>query len=330
MSAVAGPGLGASLRAKSRGAGFVVLAGLIVLVHLAALAVLFSTEYGPFAITLSLLAWVLLNCFLLTVLQRPGVCAALALALIAILIALSHFKFGILQLTLTFLDFLIIDRDTFSFLLSVFPRLQMQLIVAGLIAAPLLWLVWRFDPFRVRRRLALGGVAASAALIAAMSVISPEQAWEPFQGVNHISNLARSGVVAVSRLASTGWIEADPRRERLPKVVTPGGEQRVEGFALEKVPQYLEQRQQDACRPGPAPCVWQNLRREDYAAWSGLAVQPVIVEQTNDLGDGLLRDWERPEATFVKNEMYALQWYSLAALCVILFIVLSFRREIPS
>jgi hypothetical protein len=28
-----------------------------------------------------------------------------------------------LQLTLTFLDFLIIDRDTFSFLLSVFPRL---------------------------------------------------------------------------------------------------------------------------------------------------------------------------------------------------------------
>ena len=127
-----------------------------------------------------------------------------------ILIALSHFKFGILQLTLTFLDFLIIDRDTFSFLLSVFPRLQMQLIAAGLVAVPLSWLIWRFDPFRVRRRLALTGVAASAALIAVMSVASPEQAWEPFQGVNHISNLARSGVVAVSRLASTGWIEADP------------------------------------------------------------------------------------------------------------------------
>ena len=43
-----------------------------------------------------------------------------------------------------------------------------------------------------------------------MSVAAPEQPWEPFQGVNHISNLARSGVVAVSRLTSTGWIEADP------------------------------------------------------------------------------------------------------------------------
>jgi phosphoglycerol transferase MdoB-like AlkP superfamily enzyme len=210
MSAVAGPGMSESTVAESRGIRFFALAGLIVTVHLAGLAVLLTTEHGPFAITLSVLAWVFVNCFLLVVLQRPGICAALSLAIIVILIALSHFKFGILQLTLTFLDFLIIDRDTFSFLLSVFPRLQMQLIAAGLVAAPLAWLIWRFDPFRVRRRLALTGVAASAALIAAMSVVSPEQAWEPFQGVNHISNLARSGVVAVSRLASTGWIEADP------------------------------------------------------------------------------------------------------------------------
>src|SRR5206468_2474865 len=196
--------------AESRGIRFFALTGVIVAVHLVGLAVLLTTEYGPFAITLSVLAWIFVNCFLLVVLQRPAVCAALALALIVILIALSHFKFGILQLTLTSLDFLIIDRDTFSFLLSVFPRLQMQLIAAGLVAAPLAWLIWRFDPFRVRRRIALTGVAASAALIAAMSVASPELAWEPFQGVNHISNLARSGVVAVSRLASTGWIEADP------------------------------------------------------------------------------------------------------------------------
>src|SRR5215207_5708101 len=210
MSAVTGPGMSKSRRAESRGIRFFALAGLIIAVHLAALAVLLTTEYGPFAITLSVLAWILVNCFLLAVLQRPGVCAALALALIVILIALSHFKFGILQLTLTFLDFLIIDRDTFSFLLSVFPRLQMQLALAGLVAVPLLWLVWRFDPFRVRRRFALTGLAATTALISAMSVVWPEQAWEPFQGVNHISSLARSGVVAVSRLASTGWIEADP------------------------------------------------------------------------------------------------------------------------
>lgn len=214
MSAVVGPGLGESIRAETRGVRFFALAGLVVAIHLAGLAVLLTTEYGPFAITLSVLAWVFVNCFLLVVLPRPGVCAALALGLIVILIALSRFKFGILQLTLTFLDFLIIDRDTFSFLLSVFPRLQMQLMIAALVAVPLLWALWRFDPFRVRRSFALTGMAGATVLISAMSVASPEQAWEPFQGVNHISSLARSGVVAVSRLASTGWIEADPPADR--------------------------------------------------------------------------------------------------------------------
>ncbi len=183
---------------------------MVAMLHLAAIAVLLATEHGPFAITLSLLAWVFANCLFLLVLPRPGVSAALALSLVVLLIALSRFKFEILQLTLTFLDFLIIDRDTFSFLLSVFPRLRAQLIVAGVLAVPVLWVIWRSDPFRAGRRLPLAILAATTVLMSAMSVAAPEQPWEPFQGVNHISGLARSAVVAVSRLASTGWIEADP------------------------------------------------------------------------------------------------------------------------
>src|SRR6266849_10076616 len=131
-----------------RGVWFYVGVGLVATFHLAALAVLFATEYGPFAITLSLLAWVFVNCVFLLVLPRPGVSAALALILVGLLIALSRFKFDILQLSLTFLDFLIIDRDSFSFLLSLFPRLRAQSIVAGCIAVPVLWVIWRADPFR--------------------------------------------------------------------------------------------------------------------------------------------------------------------------------------
>ena len=40
--------------------------------HLAALAVLFITEYGPFAITLSLLAWVFCNCLFLAGVAAAG------------------------------------------------------------------------------------------------------------------------------------------------------------------------------------------------------------------------------------------------------------------
>ena len=184
--------------------------GSIAVLHMAALYALLTTEHGVFAITLSLLAWVAANSLVLIFLPRPGIAAALSLMLTVALIAISRFKFDILQLTVTFLDFLIIDRDTFSFLLSVFPKLRLPLLIAAIAAGPVLWLIWRTDPIRIGRRVSLALFAAASVSILAMAIAVPEQPWEPFQGVNHISSLARSGVVAVSRLTSTGWIEAEP------------------------------------------------------------------------------------------------------------------------
>jgi len=182
----------------------------VAVLHLGALYALLTTEYGPFAITLALLAWLFANCLVLVLLPRPGIAAALSLMATVVLIAFSRFKFDILQLSITFLDFLIIDRDTLSFLLSVFPRLKLPLLLAAIAAVPVLWLIWRTDPFRVSRKISLALLASASVAISGLAIAVPEQPWEPFQGVNHISNLARSGVVAVSRLTSTGWIEADP------------------------------------------------------------------------------------------------------------------------
>jgi cytochrome oxidase assembly protein ShyY1 len=63
-----------------------------------------------------------------------------------------------------------------------------------------------------------------------------------------------------------------------------------------------------------------------FAAESGLALQPLVIQQENDTGDGLARNWPRPDLGVEKHELYALQWYSLAALAIALFVVLSFRR----
>ena len=51
------------------------------------------------------------------------VAAALSLALIAALILLSQFKHDILLMTVNFVDLMVIDADTFSFLLQIFPQL---------------------------------------------------------------------------------------------------------------------------------------------------------------------------------------------------------------
>jgi surfeit locus 1 family protein len=121
-------------------------------------------------------------------------------------------------------------------------------------------------------------------------------------------------------LVNRGWIAAPPTRERLPEVRTPAGEVRLEGVALERLPHALE--------PGPPArgTVRQNLDRAAFAAETGLQLEPRILEQHSALDDGLSRDWPRVEMSPEKHESYALQWYSLAALAVALFVILSFHR----
>jgi surfeit locus 1 family protein len=122
-------------------------------------------------------------------------------------------------------------------------------------------------------------------------------------------------------LVNRGWIAAGATRDRLPEVRTPAGEIALSGVRLAHFPQ--------AYAPGgavPEGRVWQNATRERFAAWSGLALEPYVVEQHSAADDGLVRDWPRAESGAEKNDSYALQWYSLAALSVILFLFLNVRR----
>ena len=147
----------------------------------------------------------------------------------------------------------------------------------------------------------------------------------------HVVQPLRVAATGAQVLVLRGWIAAPARRDQLPPILTPAGMQRIEGIALDRLPQFLEPPvAAEACAPGPAPCIWQNLKLDTFAAWAGIPLAPVMIEQASDLADGLGRDWDRPEAGFRKNEMYALQWYSLAGLSLALLIVLSFRREPPS
>jgi cytochrome oxidase assembly protein ShyY1 len=73
--------------------------------------------------------------------------------------------------------------------------------------------------------------------------------------------------------------------------------------------------------------VWQNASVAEVAAWSGLALEPWILEQHSPLEDGLAREWPRADEGAERNEMYALQWYSLAGLSIALFVALNLRRE---
>jgi surfeit locus 1 family protein len=147
-----------------------------------------------------------------------------------------------------------------------------------------------------------------------------------------LDNKVRGGragyeVVAPLRLAegihvlvNRGWIEAPPRREQLPEVVTPPGRLRIEGVVLSHLPRTLK-----LGGPPKGP-VRQSVELKEFAAESGLTLQAFVIQQHSDTPDGLARDWPPPDAGIEKHQAYAFQWYSLAALAVVLALVLSFRR----
>lgn len=95
----------------------------------------------------------------------------------------------------------------------------------------------------------------------------------------------------------------------------------VAGVRKERFPRAFE-----AAPPPAAGPVRQNITTAEFAALSGLAMEPWVLEQHSALDDGLVRDWPRVDAGVEKHGSYALQWYSLAGLSIVLFLVLNFKR----
>src|SRR5262245_18785106 len=122
-------------------------------------------------------------------------------------------------------------------------------------------------------------------------------------------------------LVNRGWIEGGATREVLPEVATPRGQVRIEGLALERLPRVL------GVEGGLKDRRRLSLDIAAYAKETGLQLEARVIEQHSDAGDGLARDWPPHDAGIEKHQGYALQWYSLAALAVVLAIVFSFRKH---
>src|SRR5262249_31910 len=124
---------------------------LLALIHLVAFGILVWSEDEPAARPAFVLTWCVLNFFWLVLLRRPLTSVALSLTVIVILIALSQFKHSTLMTTATFVDVMIIDVATFLFFIKVNPGLVGKLALATVLAAPVMVLLWRAEPFPGRR-----------------------------------------------------------------------------------------------------------------------------------------------------------------------------------
>jgi surfeit locus 1 family protein len=125
-------------------------------------------------------------------------------------------------------------------------------------------------------------------------------------------------------LVNRGWVAAPRTRDTLPQVRTPSAQIEVEGLVRERFPRLLEIREQ------AGESVRQTVDIGAFARETGLTLEPYYIEQHSAAADGLERQWQPRGAGVEKHESYALQWYFLAALAIVLGLVFSFRRVAAS
>jgi surfeit locus 1 family protein len=200
------------------------------------------------------------------------------------------------------------------------PRLWAAALAAAACAAGIALGVWQAG--RAEQKRALGAqqqrIVVHGEFLAERTLLLDNKVRHHRPGYEVVTPLRLAEGIHV--LVNRGWIEAPPRRDQLPEVATPRGRVRVEGRMLERLPQPMKLAEKTSGK------VRQSLDLKEFALESGLALQAFVIEQHAGPADGLLREWTAPDAGIEKHRAYSLQWYSLAALAVVLFLVLSFRR----
>lgn len=125
-------------------------------------------------------------------------------------------------------------------------------------------------------------------------------------------------------LVLRGWFPRDTRdRQRLPTISVPPGEVEIVGLVRASTGKLMQLGEAPELKPG---AIVQNLNIDELATASKLPLQNFIIEQTNPVNDGLVRDWPAPSSGIDTHRGYAFQWYALAAAALLFFIVTGFRR----
>ena len=129
-------------------------------------------------------------------------------------------------------------------------------------------------------------------------------------------------------LVLRGWLPRDAQDyARVPSFATSQGTVTIEGVATLSAGHLMQLGSAGELEPGMRV---QNLDIGAVASASGLALQPFFVQQSGAEqgalpGEGLVREWPAPDLGVDKHRGYAFQWYALAAMAALFFVITGFR-----
>ena len=133
-------------------------------------------------------------------------------------------------------------------------------------------------------------------------------------------------------LVARGWLARNAfDAVKMAPYATPAGSVTVEGVVKSSIGHIMELGTPEPVRPG---AIVQNIAPAQFARASGLSVQPFFIEQSEAGGgegaagaaDGLARNWPAPSLGVEKHQGYAFQWYALAVMALLFFVMTGFRR----
>ncbi len=125
-------------------------------------------------------------------------------------------------------------------------------------------------------------------------------------------------------LVDRGWVPWGASRDALPATPAPAGEVTVEGMLKQPAADFYTLEKE---KPAAGSAVWQNLDIAHYRDLKEFALQDLILLMSPDsAGGGFARELPAYDDDWVeRHRAYALQWFGLAAVLLIIVSVLTVR-----
>ena len=198
------------------------------------------------------------------------------------------------------------------------------------------------DQFLTRRQLpvvTLGAELLDPGIMAYRPVVATGQYLENLQilldnkvylgraGYHVLTPLLLSGSDTLV-LVNRGWIPWGPDRQRLPHIDTPTHEITIHGH-LSKPAAHAISFDRASPNDGFEP-VWQNLDLDRFELLTGRPVHRLVLllDRATNGDDALIRQWPDYEDSWIQRHYgYAVQWFGLALVLVVIFGFISFKRN---
>ncbi|MDJ0807673.1 MAG: SURF1 family protein [Gammaproteobacteria bacterium] len=139
----------------------------------------------------------------------------------------------------------------------------------------------------------------------------------------HVITPLRLGETDQILLVNRGWIPLSGGAGQA-DVPTQDGSLLIEGVVNHPQPPALDLNL--TIDPVEVLPSWPFLTLENYTAWSGLEILPLLILQAPDPTSGFVRQWPRPAANETMHIGYAIQWFAFALITLLIWLRLSLHK----